>query len=157
AIEPGDEVVVAETPLGPVGLSVCYDLRFPELYRALAARGARVVAVPSAFTAETGKDHWHVLLRARAIQNQVYVLAPPQAGSPGRAPPQRGARVGRRSLGDHPRRVRRAGGVRPRPPRLRLSGQGPGRPPRPQPPQALSAVSCRYAAGRRATAAPRRR
>jgi len=83
AIEPGTEVVVADTPLGAIGLSVCYDLRFPELYRALAARGARVVAVPSAFTAETGKDHWHVLLRARAIENQVYVLAPAQVGSHG--------------------------------------------------------------------------
>jgi predicted amidohydrolase len=83
AIEPGAEVVVADTPLCPIGLSVCYDLRFPELYRALAARGARMVAVPSAFTAETGKDHWHVLLRARAIENQVYVLAPAQVGSHG--------------------------------------------------------------------------
>jgi predicted amidohydrolase len=83
AIEPGDEVVVAETPLGPIGMSVCYDLRFPELYRALAVRGARIVSVPSAFTAETGKDHWHVLLRARAIENQVYVLAPAQVGTHG--------------------------------------------------------------------------
>jgi predicted amidohydrolase len=83
AIEPGEEVVVADTPLGRIGLSVCYDLRFPELFRALAAQGARVVAVPSAFTAETGKDHWHVLLRARAIENQVYVLAPAQVGSHG--------------------------------------------------------------------------
>ena len=60
-------------PLGGLGLSICYDLRFPELYRALAARGARIVAVPSAFTLETGKDHWHVLLRARAIENQVFL------------------------------------------------------------------------------------
>jgi len=82
-VVPGDKVVVAPTQLGRIGLTVCYDLRFPELYRALAARGARVVAVPSAFTAETGKDHWHVLLRARAIENQVYVLAPAQAGSHG--------------------------------------------------------------------------
>ncbi len=80
AIEPGHEAVVAETPWGGLGLSICYDVRFPELYRALAARGARVVAVPSAFTVETGKDHWHVLLRARAIENQVFVLAPAQFG-----------------------------------------------------------------------------
>jgi predicted amidohydrolase len=83
AIEPGDAPVVAETPWGGLGLSICYDLRFPELYRALAARGARIVAVPSAFTLETGKDHWHVLLRARAIENQVYLLAPAQFGAHG--------------------------------------------------------------------------
>jgi len=82
-IEPGAEVVVAETPFGGLGLSICYDLRFPELYRALTARGARLVAVPSAFTLETGKDHWHVLLRARAIENQVYLMAPAQFGSHG--------------------------------------------------------------------------
>ena len=83
AIEPGGEIVVAETPWGGLGLSICYDLRFPELYRALAGRGARLVAVPSAFTLETGKDHWHVLLRARAIENQVYLMAPAQVGSHG--------------------------------------------------------------------------
>jgi predicted amidohydrolase len=76
----GEAPVVAETPWGGLGLSICYDLRFPELYRALAARGARMIAVPSAFTRETGKDHWHVLLRARAIENQAYVLAPAQWG-----------------------------------------------------------------------------
>jgi predicted amidohydrolase len=80
AIEPGETPVVAETPWGGLGLSICYDLRFPELYRTLASRGARIVAVPSAFTAETGKDHWHVLLRARAIENQVFLLAPAQFG-----------------------------------------------------------------------------
>jgi predicted amidohydrolase len=83
AIEPGQTPVVAETPWGGLGLTICYDLRFPELYRALAARGARIVAVPSAFTAETGKDHWHVLLRARAIENQVFLLAPAQFGTHG--------------------------------------------------------------------------
>ncbi|HEX8958348.1 MAG TPA: nitrilase-related carbon-nitrogen hydrolase, partial [Solirubrobacterales bacterium] len=66
------------------GLSVCYDLRFPELYRILAVRGARLIAVPSAFTLATGRDHWEVLLRARAIENQVFVLAPNQVGE---APP----------------------------------------------------------------------
>ena len=82
--EPGDEIVTA--PLGElsVGLSVCYDLRFPELYRILAVRGARLLAVPSAFTMATGRDHWEVLLRARAIENQAFVLAPNQFGE---APP----------------------------------------------------------------------
>jgi predicted amidohydrolase len=72
--------VIAETPWCKLGLSICYDLRFPELYRALAAGGARLLAVPAAFTRETGKDHWHVLLRARAIENQAYVFAPAQWG-----------------------------------------------------------------------------
>jgi predicted amidohydrolase len=80
SIAAGDEVVVAQTEIGGVGLSVCYDLRFPELYRAQAARGARWLLVPSAFTRATGKDHWEVLLRARAIENQCYVLAPAQCG-----------------------------------------------------------------------------
>jgi predicted amidohydrolase len=83
AIEPGADVVIAETPWGGLGLTICYDLRFPELYRAIAARGARVCAVPSAFTLETGKDHWHVLLRARAIENQMFVFAPAQRGHHG--------------------------------------------------------------------------
>ena len=64
----------------PVGMTVCYDLRFPELFRALERRGARVLTVPSAFTLTTGKDHWHVLLRARAIENQCFVLAAAQHG-----------------------------------------------------------------------------
>jgi deaminated glutathione amidase len=82
--EAGSEIVTA--PLGGLiaGLSVCYDLRFPELYRILAMRGARLIAVPSAFTATTGRDHWDVLLRARAIENQAFVLAPNQVGE---APP----------------------------------------------------------------------
>jgi deaminated glutathione amidase len=79
-VEPGQDVVVLETPLAPIGLSICYDVRFPELYRALAGRGARLVVVPAAFTLHTGKDHWHPLLRARAIENQVYVLAAAQTG-----------------------------------------------------------------------------
>jgi predicted amidohydrolase len=83
AVVPGSEVVTAETALGPVGLSICYDVRFPELYRELARRGARVLCVPSAFTARTGKAHWEVLLRARAIENLAYVLAPAQAGEHG--------------------------------------------------------------------------
>jgi predicted amidohydrolase len=76
----GDDVVVAETPWGGLGLTICYDLRFPELYRQLGAKGARMIAVPAAFTRETGKDHWHVLLRARAIENQAFVFAPAQYG-----------------------------------------------------------------------------
>ena len=83
AVRPGDEVVVAATPLGQVGLSICYDVRFPELYRELARRGARVLCVPSAFTERTGKAHWEVLLRARAIENLAYVFAPAQVGQHG--------------------------------------------------------------------------
>jgi len=79
-VAPGAELVVARTPEAVIGLSVCYDLRFPELYRELAARGANLLTVPSAFTRETGKDHWEVLLRARAIENQAFVLAPAQCG-----------------------------------------------------------------------------
>jgi predicted amidohydrolase len=82
--EPGEQIVTA--PLGEltIGLSVCYDLRFPELYRILAVRGARLLTIPSAFTLATGRDHWEVLLRARAIENQAFVLAPNQVGE---APP----------------------------------------------------------------------
>ena len=76
----GESVVVADTVLGRMGLSICYDLRFPELYRALVDRGATVLAVPSAFTLMTGKDHWHTLLRARAIETQCWLLAPAQWG-----------------------------------------------------------------------------
>ena len=71
--QPGRELVVGEIADVPVGLSICYDLRFPELYRILALRDARVVTVPAAFTMETGRDHWEVLLRARAIENQLFV------------------------------------------------------------------------------------
>jgi predicted amidohydrolase len=77
---PGTEVVSAETPLGIVGLSVCYDLRVPELYRRLAFAGARILTIPSAFTFPTGEAHWDVLIRARAIENQCYVIAPAQFG-----------------------------------------------------------------------------
>lgn len=78
--KPGAETVVAATDFGAVGMSICYDLRFPELYRALVDAGARWIVVPSAFARETGKDHWEVLLRARAIENQAFVLAPAQCG-----------------------------------------------------------------------------
>ncbi len=79
-VAPGDEVVVAETTLGRVGLSICYDLRFGELYRGLVDRGAEILTVPSAFTATTGKAHWEILLRARAIETQAFVVAPGQQG-----------------------------------------------------------------------------
>jgi predicted amidohydrolase len=82
--ESGSEIVIAHAGEVPVGMTVCYDVRFPELYRILAVRGARVIVVPSAFTLHTGKDHWEVLLRARAIENQVFVVAPGQVGE---APP----------------------------------------------------------------------
>lgn len=80
AVAPGTEVVVANAPFGKVGLSVCYDLRFPELYRKHSEAGAVLLTVPAAFTLATGKDHWEVLLRARAIENQAYVIAPAQQG-----------------------------------------------------------------------------
>jgi predicted amidohydrolase len=81
-VSAGDTAVVAEVDGVPVGLSVCYDLRFPELYRTLALAGAEVLAVPSNFTERTGRDHWEILLRARAIENGAWVLAPGQSGGP---------------------------------------------------------------------------
>ncbi len=86
AEEPGEEPVVVHGEGWPIGLSVCYDLRFPELYRILALEGAELVTVPAHFTLFTGKDHWHVLLRARAVENQCYVAAAAQIGEtrPGR-------------------------------------------------------------------------
>jgi len=80
AVAPGRDVVVANSPVGPLGLSICYDVRFPELYRELVRKGARILTVPSAFTDRTGKDHWEVLLRARAIENLAYVFAPAEVG-----------------------------------------------------------------------------
>jgi predicted amidohydrolase len=82
--QPGSEVVTGSVGELIAGLTVCYDLRFPELFRILALRGARLLSVPSAFTSATGRDHWEVLLRARAIENQAFVLAPNQVGE---APP----------------------------------------------------------------------
>lgn len=79
-IEPGDEIVVVDTPFGRLGLSVCYDLRFPELYRVMLDRGVEILAVPSAFTALTGKAHWDALVRTRAIENLCYVIASAQGG-----------------------------------------------------------------------------
>ncbi len=80
----GDAIALGEVAGTPVGLTICYDLRFPELYRILALRGARVITVPSAFTERTGRDHWEVLIRARAIEDQVFMVA---AGQVGFAPP----------------------------------------------------------------------
>ena len=80
----GHDVVVAPGPFGAFGMTICYDVRFPELYRELTRRGARILAVPSAFTDRTGKDHWEILLRARAIENLAYVLAPAQVGVHGK-------------------------------------------------------------------------
>lgn len=80
SILPGDRAVTVQMDGHTVGLTICYDLRFPELYRLLALEGAEVLFVPAAFTLFTGKDHWHTLLRARAIENQCYVLAPAQIG-----------------------------------------------------------------------------
>ncbi|GAB4270689.1 MAG: carbon-nitrogen hydrolase family protein [Deferrisomatales bacterium] len=79
-VAPGERPVAVKTALGTLGLSICYDVRFPELYRALVDAGAQVITVPAAFTLTTGKDHWEPLLRARAIETQCYVLAPAQWG-----------------------------------------------------------------------------
>ncbi len=80
-VMPGRRIVVVDTPVGRAGLSVCYDVRFPELYRELVAQGAEWLAVPSAFTVPTGRAHWEVLMRARAIENLCYVVAPAQSGT----------------------------------------------------------------------------
>ncbi|WP_420480062.1 carbon-nitrogen hydrolase family protein [Brevundimonas sp. FT23028] len=80
SVRPGDGAVVAETPWGGLGLTICYDIRFPQLHRALAKAGARMIAVPAAFTVPTGEAHWEVLLRARAIESGAWILAPAQAG-----------------------------------------------------------------------------
>jgi predicted amidohydrolase len=80
-VVPGEQPVVVETELGRIGLSVCYDLRFPELYRALVDQGAQILTIPAAFTLTTGRDHWHPLIRARAIECQAYAIAPGQHGA----------------------------------------------------------------------------
>ena len=79
-IESGDDVVVADTPFGKIGLAVCYDLRFPELFRAMADVGMEICVLPSAFTSLTGRAHWEALIRSRAIENLCYVIAPDQGG-----------------------------------------------------------------------------
>jgi len=80
-VTPGRQVVIAQTPVGRLGLSVCYDMRFPELYRDLVMQGAEWLAMPAAFTVPTGRAHWETLLRARAIENLCYVVAPAQSGT----------------------------------------------------------------------------
>ena len=80
-VTPGRELVIADTPVGKLGLSVCYDMRFPELYRELVSKGAEWLAMPAAFTVPTGRAHWETLLRARAIENLCYVVAPAQTGT----------------------------------------------------------------------------
>ncbi len=85
-IAAGDDVHPAATPLGTLGVAICYDLRFPELFRRMATAGVDVILLPSAFTAATGRDHWEVLLRARAIENQAYVVAANQVGPHGGPP-----------------------------------------------------------------------
>ena len=85
-VSPGEAVVTAVVDGSRIGLSICYDLRFPELYRALAMAGAEILTVPANFTERTGRDHWEVLLRARAIENGAYVLAPSQIGGPPGSP-----------------------------------------------------------------------
>jgi predicted amidohydrolase len=81
AIRPGRRAVVAETPWGGLGMTICYDVRFPHLYRALARAGAEMISVPAAFTVPTGQAHWEVMLRARAIETGCFVLAPAQGGT----------------------------------------------------------------------------
>ncbi len=80
-VKPGEKAVVADTPWGKVGMTICYDLRFASLFRALSKAGASILSVPAAFTVPTGKAHWHTLLRARAIENGAFVLAPAQVGT----------------------------------------------------------------------------
>ena len=80
AYRPGDQAVIADTPWGRLGLTVCYDLRFPGLYRDLARAGAQFITIPSSFQRQTGKDHWHTLVRARAIENGCFIMAPAMCG-----------------------------------------------------------------------------
>lgn len=79
-VKAGDSIVVIDTPFGKLGLAVCYDLRFPEMFRAMLDRGVELVALPAAFTAQTGKAHWDVLIRARAVENLIYLIAADQGG-----------------------------------------------------------------------------
>lgn len=83
AYRPGDKAVIAETPWGKLGMSVCYDLRFPHLYRQLAQQGAAMLSIPASFQRQTGTAHWHTLLKARAIENAAYVIAPAMCGDHG--------------------------------------------------------------------------
>jgi len=80
SISPGQEVIVVNTPFGNIGISICYDLRFPELYRSMLSRDVKIITVPSAFTRTTGKQHWELLLRSRAVENLCFVIAAGQGG-----------------------------------------------------------------------------
>ena len=112
-IAPGERAVVAETPFGGIGLSICYDLRFPQLYRALAKAGAGILLVPAAFTRTTGRAHWHVLLRARAIETGCFVVAASQCGEArGRQARPLRPLADREPLGRGPGRCRRGAGNR---------------------------------------------
>ena len=115
AYRPGGGTVVAETPWGRLGMTVCYDLRFPHLYRALAQAGADFLAIPSVFTVPTGKAHWHVLLRARAIENGCFVFAPAQWGEHADGQAELWPLADRRSVGRGARRCRRGRRHRQRP------------------------------------------
>lgn len=77
---PGEKIIIVDTPIGKIGLAICYDLRFPELFRAFMLKGAQIIVLPSAFTVPTGMAHWEILLRARAIENLCYVVAPGEIG-----------------------------------------------------------------------------
>ena len=112
AYRPGTQAVVADTPWGKLGLTVCYDLRFPQLYRALAKAGASYLTIPSSFQRITGKAHWHTLLKARAIENACFVFAPAMCGEhPGNRTTY-GHIAGGRSVGRSARRRRRSAGHR---------------------------------------------
>ena len=124
AFSPGGQAVVAETPWGGLGMTVCYDLRFPQLYRALAHAGARLITVPAAFTKHTGEAHWHVLMRARAIETGCFVIAPCMWGSHSGGRKTYGPLAHRRPLGRGAGRWRREGGHRDR--RSRACAHRPG-------------------------------
>lgn len=79
-VEPGNEIIVQPTPFGKIGIAICYDLRFPELFRVFMLKGADIIVLPSAFTSQTGKAHWEILLKARAIENLCYVIASGEVG-----------------------------------------------------------------------------
>ena len=116
---PGDEVVVADVDGVELGMAVCYDLRFPELFRIMAVRGARVVSLPAAFTVPTGRAHWEILVRARAIENQVFVIAAGQIGQPSARSRKLRPLDDRRSLGNRARAGAGRGGLHRRRPRPR--------------------------------------
>jgi predicted amidohydrolase len=136
-IEAGRQPVAFSTPFGRVGLSICYDLRFPELYRALGVTD--LLVIPAAFTETTGRAHWEILLRARAIENQCYVLAVAQGGRHENGRETHGNSMLDRSLGDDHRPQAEGTGSRHRRPRARSPGRNPGQPAGAQTPRHVSA------------------